>query len=250
MSLPVSPDIAINPYFQCFVRRPALPLIIGANRGEQVVGKGWLRRGGANNSANRTSQLLTEYQARRLIGGCKAAYDAGLGMNRFVTISWGLAGLSPQESVAATGEWIRLAREWLRDRGTPCAWVWVQECGPKLGAHCHILIHVPDNLAPLFSGKPRQWAAHIIARRGGRYASGTILTRKIAGSSADQALPEAFEAALMGRLHYLLKGTPARLERPLGMTKWGHVPWGQSCLVYGKRAAVWQHRTRKLETVE
>lgn len=208
------------------------------------MGKGWLRKGGANNRADRKSWALTEYQARRLIEACEASLDAGLGMNRFVTVSWGLAGLSPRESVAATGEWIRLAREWLRERGSLCAWVWVQECGPKLGAHCHILIHVPDALAPLFSGKPRQWATQIITRRGGQYAPKTVLTRKVGAGNAAGALPEAYEAALMGRLHYLLKCAPANLERPLGMAGWGHIAWGQSCPVYGKRAAVWQHREK------
>lgn len=180
-----------------------------------------------------------------LIDATQNALDRGVGFNRFVTISWELAGIDPRDSVAATGEWIRHARDWLYRYEVPLAWVWTQERGPKLGAHCHILMHVPIELSPLFGSKPRQWARKVIERRGGLYAAGTLFTRKVSLGDSPESHPEAFDASVMGRLHYLLKCTPARLEGELGMIGRGHKPWGQSALVYGKRAAVWQDRTSR-----
>lgn len=210
--------------------------------------KGVLRKGGANNRADRTSWHLTEKQARDLINGCRAAMTLGMGMNRFVTISWQLSGLDPRQSVAATGDWIKCARDWLRDRGYRTAWVWTQESGPKLGAHCHILLHVPPELAPLFRSKPTQWAKQIIARGRGAYKAKTVLTRIVANGKACNGQTEAYEALVMGRLHYLLKSAPAAFEEPSGMIQWAYKPWGQECLVYGKRAGVWQHRSvRKIK---
>lgn len=218
------------------------------NRGETGVTKGLLRKGGANNRADRKSLRLTGQQAAKVIDGCMAAQSHGLWLNRFITISWEPAGLTAQESVAATGEWIALARDWLRQRGYPAAWVWTQERGAKLGAHCHILLHVPPELAPLFSGRPSRWARQVIERRTGAYKAGTVLTRKIAAGRACRGDTPAYEALYMGRLHYLLKCTPAALEMPLGMYGWGHIDWGQECLVYGKRAGVWQHQSvRKIK---
>ena len=218
------------------------PVIIGV---EQDLANRLLRRGGANNRADRKSWQLTERQAAKLIDGCRRAHADGMGMNRFITVSWEPAGLAARESVAATGDWIRLAREWLRQRGYPAAWVWTQENGPRLGAHCHILLHVPPDLAPLFRGKPSQWARQVIQSRGGAYKAGTVLSRKIATGRACNGQSAAYQALVMGRLHYLLKCTPAAFEGPLGMVPWRYKPWGQQCLVYGKRAGVWQHRTAR-----
>lgn len=203
-----------------------------------------LRKGGANNRADRTSWHLTQAQADKLINGCRAAMAVGMGMNRFVTISWESSGLDPKQSVAATGDWIKCARDWLRERGFQAAWLWTQERGPVLGAHCHILLHVPLELAPLFRGKPSQWAKRIIARRGGAYKAKTVLTRQIANGKACRGNSAAYEALIMGRLHYVLKCAPAAFEGPSGMRTWAYKPWGQKSLVYGKRAGVWQHRSR------
>ena len=102
------------------------------------------------------------------------------------------------------------------------------------GAHCHILLHVPQELDPLFRPMPRRWVSKVLD---GRYVHGvlqsqSLRTRRVTGSN-----PASYEAELMGKLHYMLKCAPAVLEGDLGMAAWGHVDWGGSCLTFGKRAA-------------
>jgi len=201
------------------------------------AGKRLLPQGGARNSKARTSLHLTEAQCRTLIGASEAAMAMGRPFNRFITGAWQRGGIAPQDSVAATGAFISLAREWMRERGHPMPWVWVQEVGRKRLAHCHILLHVPPELDPLFRGKPREWARKVI---GGGYVSGVIDSRRFQFHRSIAHFAEAYHAELMGRLHYMLKCAPAALQGPLGLIGAGVVEWGRSDLVCGKRAAAWQ----------
>jgi len=196
-----------------------------------------LPRGGARNRKDRQSLHLTGAQCRMLIGASEAALVKGWPFNRFITGAWQVGGIDARESVAATGALIALAREWMRERGYSMPWVWVQETGRIKGAHCHILLHVPPALAPLFRGKPRQWARKII---GGGYVAGVIDSRRFQFGHSIDLFPNSYEAELLGRLHYMMKCAPAEQEGVLGMTGAGHADWGQSGLVYGKRAAAWQ----------
>jgi hypothetical protein len=116
----------------------------------------------------------------------------------------------------------------------------VQEWGPVNLAHCHILMHVPPVIAPLFRSKPRRWAKAAIAKRGGVYAAGTTDCQKIRCSEHPERYADAYRAEVLAKVHYMLKCAPAELETRLGMVRQGTKPWGQSCPVYGKRAAVWQ----------
>jgi len=193
--------------------------------------------GGARNRKDRKSLCLTERQAQRLIDGAMSAWGDGKPLNRFISGAWEVGGISPCDSVAATSRFITLAREWLRERGYDMPWIWVQECGSRSGAHCHILMHVPPALDPLFRSKPRQWAGKVL---GGSYVPKVINTRRLLYASSSALMRSAYYAELMGRLHYMLKCTPAALEGPLGMNGASVAAWGQSGLVYGKRAAVWQ----------
>ena len=205
----------------------------------------WLPRGGARLNAHRQTWHLTEHDCRKVIASAEAAWAAGTPFNRFVTISWEPCGIDPRQAVKATGDWIKLARDWITARGYRMPWCWVQETGPVLGAHCHILMHVPPELAPLFSGRPERWARRVISGRAGSYVRGTMRTRQVTMGNASDRSPEAYRAALMGRLHYMLKCAPAGLRVELDLTGWGHVPWGQRCLVFGKRAGVWQPRSKR-----
>lgn len=199
-----------------------------------------LRRGGAHNRANRSTKQLTEQQCRKLIAAAGVAWAAGTPFNRFATIAFGKSGIDARSGVAATGDFIKLARDWFATHGLPMPWAWVQEWGPVNLAHCHILFHVPPALAPLFKGRPRVWAAKVIAKHGGSYATGTTDCPKIRCSDRPELYPEAYCAALAFKVHYMLKCAPAALEQALGMTGRGPKPWGQSCMVYGKRLAIWQ----------
>lgn len=198
-----------------------------------------LRRGGARNRRDRVTYSLDKRQARRVIDRSFEAWDAGQPLTRFITLAWGLAGIDADRAAWATGQFIDRAREWMRHHGHPMAWVWTQETGDTFGQHAHILLHVPIELDELFRPMPRRWAKAIL---GGGYVSRTVQSKRIAGVKAIQANPLRYEAALLGKLHYILKCAPAALEYDLGLRGYGSKPWGQLTRVIGKRAGVWQRR--------
>jgi len=198
-----------------------------------------LKRGGARNRRDRVSWQLDERQCRKVIDRSFDAWDAGQPLTRFITLAWGWAGIDAERAVWATGEFIDRAREWMRHHGHPMPWVWVQETGDTFGQHAHILLHVPAELADLFRPMPRRWAKAILA---GRYVGKTVQSQRLAGSSAIAANPARYRAALLGKLHYLLKCAPAPLEFALELHGWGNKPWAQRTRVIGKRAGVWQRR--------
>lgn len=198
-----------------------------------------LKRGGARNRRDRVSWQLDERQCRKIIDRSFDAWDAGQPLTRFITLAWGLAGIDAERAVWATGQFIDKAREWMRHHGHPMPWVWVQETGDTFGQHAHILLHVPAELGDLFRPMPRRWAKAILQ---GAYISKTVQSQRLAGSSAIQANPARYRAALLGKLHYMLKCAPAPLEFDLELRGWGAKPWNQRTRVIGKRAGVWQRR--------
>lgn len=199
-----------------------------------------LRRGGARNSGDRTSLQLTRKQCEQLLDVTAAGLAAGQHFTRFATIAWQKAGLSAADSVKATGAWITLVREWLRERGSILPWAWVQEFGPVLGAHCHVLIRIPPHLAPLLKGGLAVMARKVVKDFGGYPCAGLFDSEKLPFADNPSLSPAAFEAALWGKVHYMLKCAPEALEREFDMLGRGHKPWGQSCPVRGKRLGVWQ----------
>ncbi len=199
------------------------------------IPKPLLKRGGARNRADRTSWQLTERQCRTLLEASFTAWEAGMPFNRFITLACGHGGIDAGDSVRTTGEFVRLAREWMDARGHAMPWAWVQERGDSFGQHAHLLLAVPAELEPLFRPMPLRWTKRLLPQG---YVAGTLQTQRL--QFAHKANPEAYRAELLGKLHYMLKCAPAALEEPLGMTGWGHVEWGQSCRVIGKRLGAWQ----------
>jgi hypothetical protein len=198
-----------------------------------------LKRGGPHNSGDRVSWGLTEYHCRRVIGRSYDAWDAGQPLTRFITLAWGLAGIDAARAVWATGQFIDKAREWMRGHGYVMPWVWVQETGDTFGQHAHILLHVPQELDDLFRTMPRRWAKAVLR---GKYIAKTVDTDTLAGSKSLEASPARYQAALMGKLHYMLKCAPEALEWELGLQNWSNAVWGQKCRVIGRRASAWQRK--------
>jgi hypothetical protein len=202
--------------------------------------KATIRRGGARNRADRQSAQLTEQHCRKLIAAAGIAWAGGTPFNRFATLAFGKSGIDTRDCVAATGDWIKLARDWFASHSLPMPWAWVQEWGRINKAHCHILFHVPLALAPLFKRRAQTWARAVIAKRCGIYAAGTTDCQIIRCSEQPDHYPDAYRAALAFKVHYMLKCAPRELETRLGMMGRGIACWGQCCPVYGKRLAVWQ----------
>lgn len=200
-------------------------------------GRPALPRGGARNRKDRKSWQLTERDCRKLIGATDAAWHIGAPMTRFLTLAFELGGCTPGECVTLTGKFIALARKWLRERGHPMPWVWVQECGERYGAHAHVLFHVPPELDQLFRPMPRRWAKHLLD---GQYRAGVVRCESLHFRKAAYTNPDIYWPQVRGKLHYMLKCAPSEFEGRLGMAGIGYGEWGQRCLVHGKRAGVWQ----------
>lgn len=213
-----------------------------------------LKRGGRRDRG-RERDRLTERECRDLIAAAHKAWGAGRPFNRFVTLAWVNAGIG-QDAVAvrhATAAWLKLARDWLGARGhRPLVWAWAMEDGANRGGlHIHLLMHVPNNLAPLFSPMPRRWVKQLTP--GGRYVPGTLDTKKFRPTdpSGSEAARVAYAGELNARLHYMLKAAPRVLEGKLGVEgwRWPDAPiWGQHCRVRGTRIRIWQGWRQRTES--
>lgn len=218
------------------------------DRARIIVGKGRaLPRGGARVRKAGPSYQLTREHCATLINASMTALDKGRPFNRFITFLWAFCGIDERDIAKATALWITLCRDWLRSvaaDGTDSKlyWAWVLEYGAINGGHCHILLHVPPELQSRFSPMPARWAKKVVVKFGGTYRGGCTLTKPIAYGECSELNAGAYKAALLGKVHYMLKCAPMALEGKLGMTGWGTASWGQSNPVYGRRLAAWQHR--------
>lgn len=207
----------------------------------QPRGKG--RHGGARTNRDRLSYTLTRKQCLSLIAAAKLAHDLGLPFNRWITIAWGRNDIPPRDNRNISGRFIKLASDWMRRQGHKLVWAWVQEASDTNGPHIHLLLHVPDYLAPLWRKMPERWVNRLLGKRG---KAGTLHSEILHTGRNDASNPAAYETQVMGKVHYMLKAAPAALERELGMVGRGYKPWGRPCPVYGKRLAIWQGWQRNI----
>ncbi|WP_221792625.1 hypothetical protein [Aquisediminimonas sediminicola] len=166
------------------------------------------------------------------------AMALGKPFNRFITILWQHGGIDERKAVIATGDFIKLASDWMRPKDGPLYWAWTHEWGATNGAHVHILLHVPPRLDPLFRVMPRRWVARLLPQG---YLDGAVETKRIRGAKAYNGITSAlYHYDVMGRLRYMMKAADPALEMKLGLVGYGNEPWGQSSLIYGKRSGRWQ----------
>lgn len=196
-----------------------------------------LQQGGARRQRGVASNQLTEKQCRDLIEAATVAWESGFPFNRFITLLWERSEIDARHNGEATARFVKLASDWARRHGYRLVWAWVQEYGSINRAHAHLVLHVPRELDPIFRAMPTKWAKLCLP---GRYASGTVQSQKIRFGHLAASHPDAYGAALIGKVHYMLKCSPAALEGKLGMIGRGPKPWGQGCITFGKRAGIWQ----------
>ncbi|MBT4589589.1 MAG: hypothetical protein HON14_17440 [Rhodospirillaceae bacterium] len=95
-------------------------------------------------------------QAENVAQAIGYADQIGCTLNRFVTISWTLAGcVGPVKD--SQGCYLAGYRHWAKYWKFTPAYVWVIESGPIKGLHSHILIHVPDELIEAFQKISKSW---------------------------------------------------------------------------------------------
>lgn len=156
-------------------------------------------RGGPRSPRDRLSRNLSVVQCENLTAASWHAVESGTPLNRFITINWSSAGV--ENARAATSEFLKLAGDWLSDRGVRRAYIWVRENNG--GDHVHILIHVPHSLAHAFSRRQRGW----LKRLGAETRQGVIMTVPIARDySAAETSPAYYRHNLDHVIRYLLKG--------------------------------------------
>jgi hypothetical protein len=153
-------------------------------------------------------------------------------LNRHVTIHWEAAGVPDSRAAAATGAFLTLARDWLRKRGAPFAWIFVRENGDGKGSHVHILLHLPAGTR--LGNMQRRWLRAITGKS---YRARTIKTERIGGTAgAARSAPDVYEANLARAVGYVLKGASREAVRALGLAR--VEPGGR---IIGKRCATSQN---------
>lgn len=203
-------------------------------------------RGGARNRADRTSDHVTEKQCWMVVDAAQLAIDLGKPFNRFSTIHWNDLGIPDCCAARATGQYIKLASDYLASKGERLRWVWVRENGISKGSHVHILMHIPDAVAPAFFRRWFDWKRRLIARFGdgakrtGRMPSRPILTERIGRKSSQTEQPEAFEQNLRWVVGYILKGAHPQMVAAIGL----YLRPEPGGTIIGKRVACWQERHR------
>ena len=191
-------------------------------------------RGGARNRRDRQTSALSLAAVARVLDAATFAGSIGLGFNRFLTIHWAAAGVS--DDLAATARWLKLAGDWIRLHGGQVAYVWIRETGPGKGAHVHILLHLPPNLADGFNRRQRGW----MTACGAAWKAGVRFSRPIGRNLNHYARGEidgrSYDANLAEVPDYVLKGATDTARERLGIDR--QEPGG---VIVGKRCGVSQN---------
>ena len=191
-------------------------------------------RQAASPRARGRSVALSESQVGAALDAVERAIELDLPLNRLITINWEQAGVD--DPVAATGTFLKLAKDAMRKQGVGTAHLWVQESGPYVGQHAHILLHVPQRLARWFSGRQRGW----FKRCGAVLCKGAVNTRAVGGhysmALGDNEARAVYRKNLAVVVDYILKDANLKAHKRFNIRRNGG---GGS--VKGKRHSVSQN---------
>jgi len=191
-------------------------------------------RGGARNRSNRESHALTVTQIANLTNAEGHSKAIGLPFTRMQTIHWESAGVPLEGMAKATGRYLDLLTKWLARKGCKTAWLWVHEGGEGKGGHCHLLIHVPAELARELAAKQKGWLRRITGKP---YRKRVIHSKPIGGRlGLERGNPELHAVNLEAALAYCLKGASLKAASQFGLERLE--PGGR---VIGKRCGTSQN---------
>ena len=161
-------------------------------------------RGGARNRASRESHALSLAHAANLTAASRHASAIGLPLTRMITIHWEAAGVPLAGMVKATGRYTDLMAKALARHDSRTTWLWTHESGDGKGGHCHLLAHVPADLASILTGLQRGWLRRIT---GNKYRARVIHSKPIGGRlRLETGNPDLHAINLEAALSYVLKG--------------------------------------------
>lgn len=190
--------------------------------------------GGARNSASRMSEHIKLSTALALVEAVQQASDAGLPLNRHLTVHWRMGGIPDSRAALATGRLTKLIADWLKRRGGRLAYAWIRENGDFKGSHAHILFHLPDGVQ--LGQMTRRWAKRLF----GRAAPGSVKTKVIGGTAKASFTGSSwYQDNLAYVLAYLLKGVDARSGALLDLDRSEEGGW-----IVGKRVGISQNIRR------
>lgn len=222
---------------------PANPPIVGTGTGAAIkyltsgvaaLSARGIGRGGARNRADRVSHALTAAQIANLRAAEHHANSIGLPFTRMLTIHWEAAGVPLAGMAKATGRFTDLLTKALARHGSRTAWLWTHESGDGKGGHCHLLAHVPADLAAMVAGRQRGWLRNIA---GHPYRARVILSKPIGGRLGLEAgNPDLHAVNLRAALAYVLKGASPEVASRIGLERLE--PGGR---VIGKRCGTSQN---------
>jgi hypothetical protein len=132
------------------------------------------------------------------------AAKVGLPFNRMISIHWEAAGVPLSGMAKATGRFTDLMAKAIKRHRGATSWIWVHENGDGKGGHCHLLAHVPADLAPVVTGLQRGWLRGITGRP---YRRRVIHSKPVGGRlGLECGNPELHATNLEVAFAYVLKG--------------------------------------------
>lgn len=162
------------------------------------------RRGGARNSADRTSQSLSAAHVDNLLDAARHAARIGRPFTRMITIHWQAAGIPLNAMAGATGRFVDLMTKALARHNCETAWLWVHENGTNKGGHCHLLVYIPARLVPVVVRLQKRWLRNITSMP---YRAKVIHSRPIGGRvGQERTNPDVHAVNLVAALSYVAKG--------------------------------------------
>lgn len=185
-----------------------------------------LRRGGANNRADRVSHYLTRRQVENLLAAAAYAEANGWAFSRHWTVHCEKAGIPDWMAAEFVSRLIAAARRYLKRRGINLVVIWVRENSRDGGSHVHILMHLsqPLNMRNL----TRKW----VEAAGGLPKAGVSQMKTIGGRLGVEGFdPAHYWANVDSVLGYVLKGCSNETGDTLGLRL-----KGRGGEVVGKRA--------------
>jgi hypothetical protein len=177
----------------------------------------------------RRSTALRLRDVRNILTAGVFAPQIHRALNRFTTIHFEAARIS--DPVAATGQLMKLAMDWLRTKGAELAYIWVREAGNGKGEHVHILWHIRPDLIKEFAKRERGWRKQV----GAKPASGAFKSKPVGLSYKHGAhqiqYGRDYRTALEGVLAYIVKSAEPKAAWALELTRvaLGGELWGKRC---------------------
>ena len=152
---PAAPDPEHHPLFSSLAKRQRTP-VPGPSTAHDCTSRN-ARNYGPRRLRYRWADQLKPWQVAMLHEADAVATALGLPLNTFITTNY--HGTFPGGAAMASTfkRALKLMCQWLRDNGTPAAYVYVHENPSDEKPNSHLLVHVPAELRRAFKARAAAW---------------------------------------------------------------------------------------------